>query len=243
MKIFVPLWAPSTAYALNDGVEYLGLYYRCITAHTSTSTFDAAKFSLITLASGYSSDTRDTIYADKLMAVDLVEFHLPTAVYLCTGPYSITVDTVTAPTPGANTYTAQGEFIGFSDLAEDFDVKVGKFTVYLTGLTTLLEPFTDPENSGKRVVIYKCFVDITNGNVIDRPIIMFDGQINAIQITESARSCSISIDCASIFADFERNNGRKTNNESNWLYQKVKYDTTFEKTGLLKNTEIKWGRV
>lgn len=239
----MPLWQPSTEYEIDDGVEYNSLYYRCTVAHTSTSTFDTAKFSLITLASGYSSETRATIYADKMMAVDLVEFHLPTPVYLCTGPYNLSVDTVTAPTAGANNYTAQGEFIGFSNLAEDFDVKVGKFTVYLTGLTTLLEPFTDPENSGKRVVIYKCFVDITDGTIIDRPVIIFDGQINSVQITESARSCAVSIDCASIFADFERNNGRKTNNESNWLFQKVKYDTTFEKTGILKNTEIKWGRV
>lgn len=243
MKIFVPLWAASTAYAVDDGVEYQGSFYRCTIAHTSTSTFDPTKFTLITQSSGYTSDTRDTLYSDNMMAVDLVEFHLPTPVYLCSGPYTLAVDTPTAPTPGTNNYTAQGEFIGFSNLSEDFDVKVGKFTVYLTGLTTLLEPFTDPENTGKRVVIYKCFVNITNGQIIDRPLIMFDGQINNVQITESARSCSISIDCASIFADFERNAGRKTNNESNWLYQKVKYDTTFEKTGLLKNTEIKWGRV
>lgn len=243
MKIFVPLWAASTAYSVNDGVEYQGLYYRCITAHTSTSTFDNAKFSLITLSSGYSSDTRDTIYADKMMAVDLVEFHLNTPVYLCTGPYNITVDTPTAPGAGSNIYTAQGEFIGFSNLTEDFDVKVGKFSVFLSGLTTLTEDFTGVGVSGTRVVIYKCFIDITTGGVIDRPMIIFDGQINSVQITESARSASITVECASIFADFERNNGRKTNNESNWLFQGVKYDTTFEKSGLLKNTEIKWGRV
>jgi hypothetical protein len=106
----------------------------------------------------------------------------------------------------------------------------------------LAEYFGDPNVSGSRVVIYKCFINIANGQVIDRPMIMFDGQINNVQLTESARSASVSVDCASIFADFERNAGRKTNNESNWLFQKVKYDTTFEKTGLLKNTEIKWGR-
>jgi hypothetical protein len=71
---------------------------------------------------------------------------------------------------------------------------------------------------------------------------LFDGQINGVTISESSRTCTIGIDCASIFADFERTSGRKTNNESNWLFQGVKYDKTFELTGVIKNTEIKWGR-
>jgi hypothetical protein len=85
-------------------------------------------------------------------------------------------------------------------------------------------------------------MDITTGSIVDRPFLLFDGQINNVSISESSKTCSISIDCASIFADFERSAGRKTNNESNWLYQGVKYDKCFEASGLLKNTEVKWGR-
>jgi hypothetical protein len=53
----------------------------------------------------------------------------------------------------------------------------------------------------------------------------------------------VSIDCSSIFADFERTAGRKTNNESNWLMQGVKYDTSLEKSGIVANSEYKWGRL
>ncbi len=37
-------WAASTAYAVNDLVLHGGKSYRCTTAHTSTSSFDAAKW-------------------------------------------------------------------------------------------------------------------------------------------------------------------------------------------------------
>lgn len=243
MKIFAPLWAAGTVYAVLDAVEFDSRYYRCTVAHTSTGvTIDTNKFVLIVLGDNYRSDLRDMIYSDAFMAVDLVEFHIPgTPFYLCTGPYSIAVNTDTAPTAGVNTYTAQGQFIGFSTVTEDFDVKVGKFSVYLSGLSDV-SLATDPNISGNRVVIHKCFLELSTGVVVDQPILVFDGQITNVAITESARSASITVDCASIFADFERSAGRKTNNESNWLYQGIKYDTTFEKSGLLKNTEIKWGR-
>jgi hypothetical protein len=45
-----------------------------------------------------------------------------------------------------------------------------------------------------------------------------------------------------LFADFERSNGRKTNNWSNWLFQGVQYDKAFVKSGWVGETEIKWGR-
>jgi hypothetical protein len=243
MKILVPLWQEGQAYLVNDGVEFQGRYFRCVQSHTSTSTFDTVRFQPIGLGTFYTSASRAAIFSDNIAAVDIVEFHLPTPVFLNTGGVNITLQTPTSPNNSTNVYTAQGEFIGFSNVTEDFDVKVGKFSIFLSGLTVLTETFSDPTISGLRVVIYKCFLDANTGVVLDQPYMLFDGQINNVNITESRRSCSLSVDCASIFADFERSTGRKTNNESNWLYQKVKYDTTFEKTGLLRNTEIKWGRL
>lgn len=62
-------WAASTAYAVNDGVQYLGSTYRCNTAHTSAATFDAAKFDLVAAkgdtgpAGSYGSQTANTFLA------------------------------------------------------------------------------------------------------------------------------------------------------------------------------------
>jgi hypothetical protein len=51
------------------------------------------------------------------------------------------------------------------------------------------------------------------------------------------------VDCSTLFADFERTAGRKTNSGSNWLYQGTTSDTAFEKSGFVGNTEFLWGRL
>jgi hypothetical protein len=78
---------------------------------------------------------------------------------------------------------------------------------------------------------------------VNAPVLLFDGNIYNVAITESANSCQINVDCSSLFADFERTAGRKTNNWSNWLYQGIQYDTSMEKSGYVGNSEFKWGKL
>jgi len=210
---------------------------------------------------------RDEYYRDHTISVDCVELHLKsstgvnTPIYLCSGGFDIEFDSATAPTPGNNTYTAQGDFIGFSPLTEDFDVEVGKFSIYIAGVGSQsivgntisstnvnVNYLINNEIEGKRVVVYKAFLNFgVSGTgplaLAAAPILMFDGIIYNYAISETANSCQISIDCSSLFADFERTNGRRTSNWSNWLLQGNKSDTCFEKSGYVGQTEFKWGRL
>lgn len=189
---------------------------------------------------------RDEIYRSHNFAVDLVELHLGSGqnLYFCNGGIDLTVDTTTAPDSGSNVYEAQGDFIGFSPLDEDFDVRVGKFSIYLAGVgNNLVDYFIENNVVGKRVVIYKAFLDLQTLAIVQRPVLMFDGQIHNVTIKETPSSCQINVDCASLFADFERTAGRKTNNWSNWFFQGSQIDTSMEKTGFVGQTEFKWGRV
>ena len=201
-----------------------------------------------------STANKDEYYRDHSIAIDCVELHLKTRqgandpLYLCSGGADLVFDTATAPTAGNNVYAAQGNFIGFSALTEDFDVKVGKFTIYLSGISNgYVNKLINYEIEGKRVCIYKAFLNFgPTGtdplSLVAAPILMFDGIIYNFAVQETDRSCQITIDCSSLFADFERTAGRKTNNWSNWLYQGVKSDTCFEKAGWVGQTEFKWGR-
>ena len=184
----------------------------------------------------YLSTTRDEFYRDHCFAVDIVSIALPSGtLYLNTGGVNITYD--------SNTYTAQGDFLGFSKLSEDFDVKVGKFTIYLSGLgTNYISKFASGGTEGARVKISKTFLNLSTLAIIDTPVLLFDGSIYNIAITETAKSCQINIDCSSLFADFERTAGRMTNNWSNWLFQGVSYDLCMSKAGFVGNTEFLWGR-
>ena len=203
----------------------------------------------------FDSTLRDQFYRDNYIAVDILELHLTNSsnvsdpLYLCSGGFNITVDTTTAPTAGANSYTAQGDFMGFSPMTEDFDVRVGKFSIYLSGVgNNYVTKFTQGEYEGKRVVIYKVFLEFAVVNnietlqIVSSPIMMFDGIIYNIQISESDSSCQITVDCSSLFADFERSAGRKSNNGSNHLFQGSTFDTCMEKAGYVGATEINWGK-
>jgi hypothetical protein len=198
---------------------------------------------------------RDEYYRDQNISVDCVELHLKNQnnsndpLYLCSGGFDLSFDTGTAPTAGTNTYTAQGDFIGFSPLTEDFDVKVGKFSIYLSGISNnYVSKLINYEVEGKRVCIYKAFLSFgPTGTdplgLVAAPILMFDGIIYNFSIQETANSCQITIDCSSLFADFERSNGRRTNNWSNWLFQGARQDQCFEKAGWVGQTEFRWGRL
>ena len=185
----------------------------------------------------YSTAVRTEFYRDNYIAIDLVRLDLPTPSYFCTGGINLTY--------AGNTYLAQGDFIGFSQLSEDFDIKVGKFSIYLSGVaSTLVNTFVNLDYEGRRVRVYKAFLNRTTGSIIDNaPILMFDGQIYNAQISEGARTCQINVECSSLFADFERSAGRKTNNGSNWLFQGSTADKSFAKSGFVGSQEFKWGKM
>ena len=207
------------------------------------------------MKSFYTTANRDEYYRDHTISVDCVELHLKDslgasqALYLCSGGFDISFDSPTAPNAGTNTYVAQGNFIGFSGMSEDLDVRVGKFTITLSAIgNDYITRFINYDVEGSRVCIYKAFLSFGPSGagplaLVATPILMYDGTIYNFSINETAKSCQISVDCSSLFADFERNNGRKTNNWSNWLFQGEQYDKCFEKSGWVGQTEFKWGRL
>ena len=192
----------------------------------------------------YNNDVRTEFYRQNFFAVDLVELHLTSPLYLASGGINIAYDSTTAPTTGTNTYTAQGDFMGFSGLSEDFDVRVGKFTIYLSAVgNSYVSRFVDQDFEGKRVCVYKAFLNYNDLSIVGTPILMFDGLIYNASISETRNSCQINVDCSSLFADFERTNGRRTNNSSNWFFQGVQYDTSMAKSGWVGQSEFKWGKL
>lgn len=201
----------------------------------------------------YTTANRDEYYRDHTISVDCVEIQLKDTtganrcLYLCSGGFDVSFDSPTAPDTGSNTYLAQGQFIGFSGMSEDMDVKVGKFTITLSAVgTDYISKFINYPAEGARVCIYKAFLSYGNGSqplaLVATPILMYDGTIYNFSVQETPKTCQISVDCSSLFADFERTSGRRTNNWSNWLFQGDSSDRCFEKAGWVGQTEFLWGR-
>ena len=253
MKYFLDPWQASTAFTVAQGVDYQGTAYYCTTAHTSTSTFDPTKFRSLAVTDNWTSRTRASYYSQNYFAVDAVYLEIPgldnvitenSILRFCSGGIDIELPETLF---GNKTYTAQGDFLGFSTVPEDFDIKVGKFDITLSGLTSgLANRFTQNiEFEGCQVVIQKVFLDYDTLKPINgEGLTIFDGVIFNAKIVESAVTCTITIECATLWADFERTKGRKTNNESNWLYQNGNTsDICFSKTATVGQVEFKWGKV
>lgn len=206
------------------------------------------------MKSFYTTANRDEYYRDHTISVDCVELQLKDTsganqcLYLCSGGFDVSFDSPTAPNAGTNSYIAQGNFIGFSGMSEDMDVKVGKFSITLSGLgNDYLTKFINYDVEGRRVCIYKAFLSFGPSgtdplSLVAAPILMYDGSVFNFSVKETDKTCEITVDCSSLFADFERTNGRKSNNWSNWLFQGEQYDRAFEKSGWVGQTEFKWGR-
>ena len=252
MKIFATVWATGLSFIVTQSVNYNNVAYRCITAHTAGASFDATKFTLLNpVTDDYFHPVRDSFYRENFFAVDVVYIGLPdetgtitesSVLRLCNGGINVVV-------PDASnvnrTYTAQGDFIGFSTITEEFDVKVGKFTISLSGLSSgMVDRFLGKDFEGAQVQVGKAFLDYDTLQPIENKVyIMFDGIVYNVSITESAVTCTISVDCSTLWADFDRKNGRMTNNNSNWVFQLGnKSDTCFSKASTVGTQEFKWGR-
>jgi hypothetical protein len=260
MKFYFDPWQAGDTFEVNQMVTYNGSAYKCNTAHTATSTFDATKFTIFTGGSlgTWTSRLRSAFYNPNIIAVDCVRIQIPDTdgVYrdsaflrYCTGGINMTLDETVNGTPTTRTYTAQGDFMGFTTITEEFDVKVGRFEIQLSGLSTgIVQRFTGETRAGIdfegcRVEIWRLFLDYETMELINNQRYpMFDGVIYNSKIVESAVSCTITIECATLWADFERKKGRRSNNESNWLFQGNKLDYTFCKTATAGQVEFKWGR-
>lgn len=192
----------------------------------------------------FSTDVRNEFYRENFFSVDMVYLGLPdnTGAVTNTSPLRLCTGGIDHTWAGY-TYTAQGDFIGFDTVSSDFDVKVGKFNIYLSGLTSgMVDRFLNQDFEGKQVQIAKAFLNYDTLQIIDRPYVVFDGTIYNVSINESAVTCQITVQCATIWADFNRTSGRKTNNESNWLYQGNRLDHTFDKTSTVGTVSFNWGK-
>jgi hypothetical protein len=199
----------------------------------------------------YHNDIRNEYYRDNFFAIDLLELQLISSAgtniprYYNNGGMNIVAPSTLT---GSNvTYTAQGEFMAFSAMTEELDVTVGKFNISMSGIWSptddLIEDLLDSPSEGRRVIIKKAFLNTSTMKLVQNPITIYNGYIYNYAITEGAKSCSITLSCSSLFSDFERTAGRKTNNWSNWLFQGSQYDKAMDKSGYVGESEFLWGRL
>jgi hypothetical protein len=198
------------------------------------------------------SDTlRDEFYRANFFSQELVYIGLrdgtgnqsitsTAALRLATGGINVPITEVDSVT---RSYLAQGDFLGFSSVTEEFDVKLGKTSFTLSGANlTMVNNFLNKDFEGSPVQITRVFLDYDDLTPLGS-MVVFDGYIYNVSIAESEVSCQITVDCATLWSDFDRRSGRMTDNNSNWTFLKDTSDRSFDKTAIIGNKEFLWGKL
>lgn len=188
----------------------------------------------------FGSDLNTSLALQKIRIVDLIELHLGTAVYFTNGHIDVSFDSATAPDSGTNTYLAQGQFLGLGAVNETRDLRVSTVPLVFTAVDfTTIALILNNTYIDKRVVIYRAVLDEKLQPQTGQTYQYFDGRIKDFTISESRASAQLTLEIASQFADYERKNGRRTNNASQQRF--FASDVGMEFSPQIQ-TDIKWGR-
>ena len=86
--------------------------------------------------------------------------------------------------------------------------------------------------------IFRGFLNDSNALIAD-PFLLYSGQIDTFAINENKNESTVAIQIVSHWADFDKTNGRKTNNTSQQRFFSTDVGMNFSSQTV---QDIKWGR-
>ena len=137
------------------------------------------------------------------------------------------------------TYNASDFIMGVSNHREETDLSKSSLTITLSGADqTFISTVLNENITNDEVYIYRGFLNSSNSLIAD-PFLLYKGNIESFAIQESDKSSNVQLVVVSHWADFEKKNGRKTNNTSQQRFFSTDVGMDFSSQTVL---DIKWGK-
>jgi len=137
------------------------------------------------------------------------------------------------------TYTSSDHLIGISDFSEQTDVSKSSITLSLSGADqTFISVVLNENIINDSVTIHRGLLADDNTIIAD-PFLLYKGSIENFEIQEKETSSTLSLSIVSHWADFNKKNGRKTNNTSQQRFFSTDVGMDFSSQTV---QDIKWGR-
>ena len=137
------------------------------------------------------------------------------------------------------TYTPSNFIMGISNFTEEVDITKTSLKLGFSGADTSLISVVLNENVvNDAVTIFRGFLDSSNAIIAD-PFLLYDGQIDTFEIQESNKESNLILNITSHWANFDKKNGRKTNNVSQQRFFSTDVGMEFSSQTV---QDIKWGR-
>ena len=178
-----------------------------------------------------SSDVKTQLASGSFNMVHLVKLEL-NSTYYYTDSNSDVVD-------GSDTYTANGFLQGLSAVTESSNINIGSTTLRISGVNQTI--ISDTLNNGhlhRAITIKRAILDDSDA-VIDT-FEIYKGFVEGMSITDSGETSSVNFSIANHWVDFERIEGRATNNSSQQNF--FDSDLGFEFSDQV-NKRIVWGDI
>jgi len=190
---------------------------------------------------GLGSTITTELARDRIRFSDLLELHFDDGPYnpLCLTNCPLDIGPISTTTATSKTFAANGELLSFDTIEETGEARVNKVSIQLSGASnTITNLFMNNDYVDRRIVIYRYFYD-EQFIAIGSPVMLFDGEIQSFSINETEKSSTLTVTSASVFYDFERLNGRRTNSAS----QQTIFlgDKGFDQAAVVTD-KIKWGK-
>jgi len=178
---------------------------------------------------------KNALATNDIRPVHLITIGFSTPVNITDCSFSLTSDV----SGSSVTYNSSDFILGISEFSEQTDISKTSLKLTLSGADqTFIATVLNENVTNDDVIIYRGLLDSSN-SLIDDPIILYKGNIENFSVQESDTSSVVVLSIVSQWADFDKRNGRKTNNTSQQRFFSTDVGMDFSSETI---RDIKWGR-
>jgi len=137
------------------------------------------------------------------------------------------------------TYSSSDFILGVSNHTEETDITKSSVNINLSGADqTFISVVLNENVINDSVTIFRGLLADDN-TIVDDPFLLYKGSIENFEIQEKDTTSTLSFSIVSHWADFDKKNGRKTNNTSQQRFFSTDVGMDFSSETA---QDIKWGR-
>jgi len=181
-----------------------------------------------------------TAIKNELATNDIKPVHLITIGFGT--PVNITdcsFDLTSSVSGSSVTYSASDFIMGVSNHTEETDITKSSVSISLSGADqTFISVVLNENVINDSVSIFRGLLADDNTLIAD-PFLLYKGNIESFEIQEGEKDSTVGLSIVSHWADFEKKNGRKTNNTSQQRFFSTDVGMDFSSQTV---QDIKWGR-
>ena len=178
---------------------------------------------------------KNELLTNEIRPVHLLSIGFATPVNITDNSFSLT----SSVSGSSITYTASPFLVATPTFTEETDLTKTSLNITLSGAdTTFISTVLNENIVNDTVDIFRGLLDSNNALIAD-PILLYSGNIDTFQISESETESNVILTVVSHWADFDKKSGRQTNNNSQQRFFNTDVGMDFSSQTVL---DLKLGR-